>query len=193
MKINYSDNTNFNALFVKKTQVSRLLRNGKYVPQDVSLVKINPKNVGDIWALDTVANNWEYDKFSVNIFNSAYQVYQGAERPKYHIYALTTQRNNLRKLNADKILGLMDLTRFTKREAYISHLQTKPDFVYSTQPKIKGIGTALVNSVKDVCTTIRLTSQPEWSVRRFYKKLGFVPSTEESKTKLIWKKSFDKV
>ena len=192
MKINHSDNTNFNALFVKQTQVSRLLRNGKYEPQNVSLVKINPKNAGDIWALDTVANNWEYDKFSTNIFNNAYQIYKGTEQPKYHIYALTTQRNNLRKLNADKILGLMDLTRLTKRETYISHLQTKPDFVYSTKPKIKGVGAALINAIKETCTTIRLTSLPELSVKRFYKKLGFVPYTETSATKLIWKKNFDK-
>ena len=191
MKINYSHKQNFQASWVKDVEIAKLIPNTKnYAACDARLVRLNPHDKFDLQALDDVANTWEYDKFSVNIFNNAFDIYKGIEDPQYQIYAITKQKDNFNILNPDDILALSDLNEHYKNKAYLLHIQVKPDYVYSNLPEFKGIGSAIIEYLKEIFSQINLRSSPELSVKNFYKKHKFQNYTN-SKTEFVWQKSFE--
>jgi len=191
MKINYSQRQNFQASWIKNVKIGELVPNTKmYSPCDVSLVKINPHDKFDLQALDDIANFWEYDKFSVNIYNHADVIYKGKEEPNYRIFAITKQSDNFNKLISDDILGIADLDILSTSDAKIVHIQVEPELVYSLNPKFKGVGSAIIESFKEIFSKIYLKSSLDLSVRNFYKKHKFQNYTNY-KTEFVWQKSFE--
>ena len=149
--------------------------------------------------LDRIANSWVDDIFSVNIYNNANDIYEKKQKNRNFvpfrdfIYGLTTQKDNFEKLDYRKVLGLCDGRLIDEKKIYMSHLQINPEYVYSSlavfQSKpfeYKGIGSAIVNALKNMYSSIELSSRREESVRRFYIKNGFT-NIPDSLTRFIWK------
>ena len=188
MKINNNNSINFTAKYISSAKVSNYIQKSKrYAQKEVSFVELNPHDTSDLAVLDRIADSWEYDKFSVNIYNSAYDIYKKALKTKDRIYALTTQSDKFEALDYRKVLGLTDMRLLNKKEIYISHIQVNPEYVYSLKPEYKGSGSAILKSLQNMYTKITLFSLPEKSVKNFYKRNGFVQA-EDSKNKFTWKK-----
>ncbi len=170
-----TDNISFGAKFINPINVGKF--NGKtYRQVDVSFVEISPFSVNDISALKDIATYWENDKFAGNIYFSAEKIYKTKSQDGIRIFALTTQVDSFEKLDADKILGVIETEKRGERAIHFNDLQAKPDCVYAVQPEYKGIGDAISNSLKKIYNKMTAKSAPDLSVKRFYERNGFVES-----------------
>lgn len=194
MKINYNNRTNFQASFVNTCKVGKYSTSEKkYNDTDVNFVKLNPLDKNDINTLDKIANSWDYDKFSTNIYNNANDIFKkhqsnsSLEFKNDFFYAVTSQKDNFENLDYRHVLGVCDGRIFPDNEIYVTHIQVNPDYIYSRKPKYKGAGSAIINSLKNLYSTIELSTLKEKSVRNFYEKHGFV-KVPQLVSRLIWKK-----
>lgn len=191
MRVNFNSRINFQASFVNSCTVGKYLPlKNEYENKEVYFVKLDPLDKNDIDVLDNIADYWLDDIFSINIYNNANDIYQKNLKDdvpyKEFFYALTTQKDNLEKLDYNNVLGICDGKMFSKRNVYLSHIQVKPEYIYSYQPEYKGLGTAIINSLKNLYSQIELSSRTDKSIRNFYIKNGFI-NKPDSKTKFIWR------
>ncbi|GEM_PF-847577 len=163
----------FGAKFINNTNIKRFLRSTKeYVPAKVSFVEIDSYNREDIFALEDVARYWVNGKFATNFVTTAkWKTIGNGNNRK--IYALTAQNKSHGKLNYDDILGLAEVCENSKHDIYLNYLQAKPDIIYSQNREYKGIGSGILNSLKNLYDKISLNSLCEKSVKNFYFKNNF--------------------
>lgn len=174
-----TDNISFGAKFVNPINVGKLERK-TYNQVDVSFVEINPLNRDDIYALSEIAKYWENDKFAMNIKESAEMILKDKSPDGIKIYALTSQGDSFEKLNPDKVLGVIETEDVSPLNIHINRFQTKPEYVYDYNPEYKGVGTAILNSLKERFNKMTAISMPDQSVRRFYERNGFYESLKGS-------------
>ena len=159
----------FKANYIGKVSVQKSYYK-KYKPFDVSLVKMNPSNESDIRAVLKTTSLWDdsltaftYDDMKKNISTD--------------IFALTTQKNNLKKPLASKILGLIQLSDNPKGGKRIDVLQTNPKYIHNKvlndSPKYKHIGQTLVEFATTKFSDENFYAHPTKSAVPFYKKQGF--------------------
>ena len=175
MKIDVHYSPSCGAKFVTSAKLGRLAENGsKYVTEYASLVKIEPKNARDIDALENAIFYWEDEKFASNIFHAACAMRNDSKYYINHdVYALTSQKHIFEDLDDTKILGLIHLSPIANG-TFIEHIQTKPELIYGNAPEYKGVGTAILNSIKRLTSKISCFPAKEKSAKDFYKKNGFV-------------------
>lgn len=172
--IDKTNSVSFGAKFVQNASVKKYLANeGKYVKDRVSFLKIDTNNVSDIKALETVAHYWVNEKYANTISCRAKSIFEGMRVGGGKIYAISAQKENLKQLDPDRILGLVEIDELNPRIIHINHIQVKPDYIYTKTSEYKGIGTAMLDGLKSLYKAIFLTSLREKSVRNFYEKNGF--------------------
>ncbi|MBR1620001.1 hypothetical protein IJ674_08925 [bacterium] len=78
-------------------------------------------------------------------------------------------------MNPDEILGVVHVVPLGGRskELFVEHVQVNPNYLNIICPKYVGIGTAMINSLKELCNMMTLFSSKEKSVKHFYAKNGF--------------------
>ena len=175
MNITISNNQTFGAKLINTASVVKLTPpTNKYTKRWIGFVQIFPENQQDFEALGNIAKHWDKDKFARNAYHAACEIRnQNSYYAAHKIYALTSQAGNYEDLDPDKILGVAHVVPFSKDHMCLKHLQVKPSYIYSSNPEYKGIGTAIIKSLKILCNKISLTSSSEKSVKNFYKKNGF--------------------
>ena len=173
MKIENNNQPAFKASLVNKVKIGKLI-NGKYANQSVSFVKINPMNQGDIDALEYCSKYWENDKFAKNIYYAACAL---KEKSKFYegstIYALTSQKSGFKHLDKEKILGVIHTSHYLNNPMFIEHIQANSDILKMQEPIYKGMGSAILNSLKRISNEVSCFPSREKSVKDFYKKNGF--------------------
>ena len=175
MKVENYNSTLFKAKFVNVENVGKAVKNRHgYSNRQVSFVKIDPFNSGDIKALEYAAKCWENDKFALNIYYVACALRNKSEYYKGNeVYALTTQSSDYEKLKDTDILGLVRVSPLEDKSMFIEHFQVDPGLVNNLQPKYKGVGTAILNMLKRLNDKISCFPSSEKSVIDFYTKNGF--------------------
>ena len=189
---NISPDINFNARFSHSgLEVSKILRPGtEYQPKGITVIEIDVNNETDLNALFDITKDWQYDTFSVNIYNNAVKKAKGIPLyDKYRTFAITEQTENFDKLDDKKILALADISETKSiNAAHIHHIQVKPDYdFYENNRIIKGIGTSFLNYFKEIYNHITLSSTTNWRVKEFYRKNGFTEEPKHS-CKFSWSK-----
>ena len=176
MKIENRNQILFKANFINKISVGKIINknHAKYDSLDVSFVRIDPSNKQDINALEDAAKYWEYDKFAKNIYYAACAL---RNKSKYYkdnnVYALTYQTSDFKNMNSNKILGLVQTSHLFEDSLFIEHLQVNPRLVYEIKPEYKGVGTAILSSLKWLYNKISCCPSVEKYVKNFYIKNGF--------------------
>lgn len=176
MNITISNNQTFGAKLINTASVVKLTPpENKYTKRWISFVQIFPEHEPDLEALGNAVKSWENDKFARNAYYVAGEIKnQNIRYAAHKIYALTSQAGNYETLDPEKILGIAHVAPFDKDHILLEHLQVKPSYIYNTNPEYKGIGTAIIKSLQNLCNKISLTSSKEKSVKNFYKKNGFM-------------------
>ena len=175
MRIENVNSICFSANFVNKAQIKKIVGGSEY--KDYAyLVKIDPYNSADINALQDTSKYWQYGNLATNIYYVACAVRNGSKYYKNHeVYALTKQASDYENLDSDKILGLVNADKKLDGSFFIEQLQANPDIIYSHEPEYKGIGSAILTSLKQLTDKITCYPSPS-SLRIFYEKNGFKKS-----------------
>ena len=189
MKIETSCSPRFGAKYINQVKAGKYIsQTKKYSDVQLNFVRIEPDNTQDINALSDAANYWRYDKFAKNIYYAACAV---RNKSKYYknnvIYALTSQTENHSNLNSDKLLGLVHISPSYDSSVLIERIQVNPEMIYCRIPEYKGLGTAMLNSLKNLYDIITCHPATEKSVKDFYYKNDFKPKPNNI-DELIWTK-----
>ena len=140
----------FKATFVNKVNIGKLADESKrlYNNVPVSFIKIDPQNPQDIEALERASKEWIYGNFTTNMYHTACAIRNGSKYYNNHgVYGLTSQETDFEKLDSNKILGLIHISPNEDKSTFIEHLQVNPEYL-GMDPKYKGIGTGILNSIK---------------------------------------------
>ena len=176
MRVENVQSPYFKAKFINSARIGKKDIYPYYFSEPISFIQIQPEVSSDIDALKNIAYFWEYDKFGKNIYYAACAVRNKSKYYKNHqVYALTSQKRNFDSLNSNQILGLVHTCPEKDGFTFIEHLQVSPEMIYQREPEYKGIGTAILDSLKTFCKKIYCNPSQEKSVLDFYSKNGFTP------------------
>ena len=179
MKIENISNTHFRAKLIYNPNIGKKDIYPNYFQERISFVKINPKNDKDIKALEQAVGTWLYDRFGANVLYATRACRNGSEYYKNHsTYALSSQKSDFDNLDGNKILGLVHTSPENGNTTFIEHIQANPEMIYQKVPEYKGIGTAILNSLKEFSSRIRCYPSKEESVINFYLRNDFVRSKD---------------
>lgn len=174
----------FQAKFINNTHILKRTPENIFKPLTTSFIEIEPTNENDIKALDTIGRYWE-NSYAMNISHIAKSMYKGdfsANDTK--IYGLTKQSEHFNHLEANDLLGLVEITPTGKNKIHINHLQVDPQEVYTIAPDYNKIGSRILDSLKKIYNTITLKPVSK-GVAKFYEINGFIPTKENPKV-YIW-------
>ncbi len=181
---------NFTANHIKNVNIMKKCYN-QYKPCDVALVEMDVKNKNDIKAMEKTTLLWD-TTFTSFVLDDMERCSKYTKHPSWlKIYALTTQKDNFEKIQASKILGVLELIK-QGDSAKIETLQTNTKYIkekFNPTPKYKHIGSELVSHVQNQFFDKELFLIPVKKAVDFYKKLGFdFEKGNEYKNTLVWKK-----
>ena len=161
------DTISFKAKFVNNSIVQARKPNGRYGEKEVSLVKLC-HNKADQNSLQDASIKWKagyLESILIDYFQPTHR--------KITIYALTEQEGNFKKLQPEKILGLIDVKEDEKYYK-IHYLQTRPDCIRSKRNKpFKGIGASLMKSIITLKQDKNIYLNSVKEAIDFYKKFKF--------------------
>lgn len=177
-KINTVNNLNFRAKHLSNVNIDKLnSKNGKFEPEEVSLVEFDPKNMFDTMAICYTPRNWPREQFASAI---AYQAMLMSENPyedePNSIYIMTQQKDNFDYLDDSKILGLAEIEKENKGVYRLNYIQTDPEksSLINSRSEYKNIGKKMLDFLKTKYTnsTIKLNAANN-TVAKWYEKNGF--------------------
>ena len=184
MRIEKFSNVSYKAKFLNKAEVKKLIK-GSYPcseRKNVNFIKIESLNTDDIKALSNAAKYWQDSKFSTNIYYVACALRNESQYYKNHeLYALTEQETDFEKPDSDKLLGLVHVSPNDDGYTLIEHIEVNPKYLYIKEPEYRGLGTAMLNSIKQIYDRISCYPLSARSVINFYEKNGFVKQPENYK------------
>ena len=94
------------------------------------------------------------------------------KRAQNQIYLLTEQNEKFDRLKSSKILGMANMKQWFDSSDELAYLQTRPDSMHNLKRRpFKGIGKALIDTIKDMYKEIELTAS--YSAEQFYEKQDF--------------------
>lgn len=177
----------FGANFISHVQVKKI-HNNNYKTEDVAFVELDSNNLNDRIALDNIAKYWEYDLYAQNIATTSNQIY-AKELPqnKFKIYAISSQKSKFEYLEDQQILGASLCEKLKHNGIYIDYLQINPEYIYSSQPKFKRNGSAILDGLKNLYNFIVLKPS-KGSTSNFYLKNDFIKVGKY----MFWRKRFNK-
>lgn len=179
---------NFTGSFVKNVTISKLIADGKMKPENVALVKLDKADPRDTMTLAETACKWENvaSGYASNIYCDSLKAKNYPDVNNEHYFALTTQKENFEKLEADKILGLSLFFEKNSPHNELAWLQANPSTNHEAgQRSYKNIGKALVNFMKGLFKK-PIFVQADKKAIPFYQKLGFI-QTEKLPEQMIYK------
>lgn len=160
---------NFTANFIKQIQIKRL-ENDKYKPYNASFIEFDTSNKNDTNVLKEIANNWG-ESFAQIIYDDTLN----KKDKNFKIYALTTQKNNIKSINYKKILGLLEYNNNFENKGKIEILQTNPKNISenSNKSQYKEIGKMLTTSVTNLYKNKKIIVHSTDKATGFYENIGF--------------------
>ena len=185
-------NISFGAKSLSKENIFKYNKNlNSYNQANVSFVEINPKNSNDYTAVSEAVKSWQNETYGTNIMHTVKELKKDYVKGENHkIYALTSQKDNLQKLNSDMILGLVQIELEENKTPYLSYLQTNPDYTeqyaFYFERIYKGVGTAILNALKKLYNSILLKASNR-GLDYFYTKNDF-HLVDKLGNKYLWKK-----
>ncbi len=183
-------NVYFGAKFIQTIPVKQYSYRAKtYSSVPVSFVELNPFDKQDLKTLEKIIYEFGDDSYAGNIYFDAKHFNQDIPRLLMRFFAITKQKDSFEKLKPEEILGLADITEKGGFKINLNYLQTHPQYLNSyPRPKFyKGIGTAIIDCLKNMAQKINLRSTPSSATINFYKKNGF-SSLPHDKRLMIWEK-----
>ncbi len=164
---------NFKANFINPVQIQKLDGNN-YKPVEASFTELNLQDKKDIFSLKEASQDWGECYATDMYICSRDEVPDGNKK---HIYALTTQKQNFEYLKPDNILGLVEFYEKPDKTNKIELLQVHPDNIAMQfgRPKYKRVGSAIIDSLKNLFPNNPIKLHSVSTAKGFYKKLGFVP------------------
>lgn len=172
----------FKANYISPATIVRI-NNSNYGFKQVSFVEIDPMYKNDRLSVNKAAVSWDRhggEGFAYDICEALNQIYcSGQNNDDKRFFAITTQRNDFERLAYDDILALAQVTtpeesEYHSNSKYIDFLQIDPEYqksnVYRT---FKGVGTAMLNSIKKLYNDKNILLDSVESAIEFYTKNGF--------------------
>ena len=175
MRIGNSTSPLFKAKYINYTEIRKKDFYPNYLRKQASFIQIEPENDYDINALEDISNYWTAGGFAKNIYYMACAIRNKSKFYKNHkVYALTSQKEDFEKPDSRKFLGIIGICQENENKTFIEYIQANPEIIYSREPEFKGIGTAIMDSLKNLCEKIYCYPSQTKSVIDFYLKNGFV-------------------
>lgn len=167
---------------------------------DAAIVELDPKNIGDWYALEVFADklsiNNSKSNYAVKIRDSFNKVIDENITDKYlHHYIVTSQKSDFENLDAEQVLGsfmiadrcklstkrLQNLNAQSDYVTKIRFLQGSPENYYGNPDrKYSGIGKAITDFVKNEFKKYDIVLHADKSEIPFYLSQGFEPSVNPS-------------
>lgn len=167
------NNISFRAEFIKPETIKRCYQYKPAKDLAASFVELKTNSSADRSALRGVCSLWgEGETFASSILdNFEDSVFWRETNKKY--YALTLQKQHLETPNAKKFLGIAEIIQGANR-IKLKFLQADPaNNMHSSNPKFRGIGTAILNALKAIFPNYDIILNTAESARDFYKFNGF--------------------
>lgn len=165
---------NFGATFIKSVEIKKYNpKTNLFKPIKASVVKYDVSNKCDLKSMETAVRDWKGQTFAENIVENADEIRNSDyKRARNQIYLLTEQNENFDRLKSSKILGMANMKQWYDATDELAYLQTRPDSMYKTKRRpFKGIGKALIDTIKDMYKEIELTAS--YNAAQFYEKQDF--------------------
>lgn len=145
-----------------------------YMPQDVSFIELKPKNDNDMQAVKELTNIWFDASYIQAFFEDITEMRKHSPSIKSRFFAITAQTKNFRKPNSSEILGVAEINYNHIYAPYLDYLQVNPALLSPHfEPPFKGVGTGILNALKNMYDSITLNSAAKEKVTEFYEKNGF--------------------
>lgn len=170
-----NNNISFKANFISSANIKQLYKTKSVQDKAVSFIELKAKSFKDRKALSAIDSLWgEGDTFASSIARDADDdIIFGGKNGRY--FALTTQRKQLDEPVADKVLGVAEVRREKENLIQLKYLQAHPDNTCFSYYKVySGIGTAILNALKNLFPNDSILLNTVESARNFYKYNGFV-------------------
>ncbi len=177
----------FGARYISPAIVQKVMfKDAKVLPEKVSFIEFNPKDSVDLEAVYDVSEAWKTkDPYPAMIYSymsycATCKAEEESENTKF--YALTTQKDNFEKPEAEDIIALAQVntaesvTDGTKDVVEIEYLQAKPESPldnYFKPYKFKHIGTGILDVFKKIFKGRKLVLYSNPMACDFYLKNGF--------------------
>lgn len=171
-----NSNINFGATPICPVKISKHKCN-KYIEADTHFILIDLNNQEDIQAIKKLASKWKQSLFGNSIIKD-FLDYSQSHSKSAKFYALTTQDKNFHTIEPHKILGLTEVhKRFLQPQKIdLWFLQVRPDSINVNTneiPRYKGVGTAILDSLKQIYYSIELSALNNKKIKRFYRQNNF--------------------
>ncbi len=163
----------FKAVLIDNTKIMILNEKGEYIDRQVSFVKRNPYSKLDYNTLVDLGQLWGNVKpnYVVSMLNHSDII---VDNEKRDVYFLTEQEKNYRKILPEKVLGVIEITKY-KDFSKINFIQTAPDKAFSQKQRTKkGIGWAMLTMSEKIYGKNKIVLNAVRKAVEFYKKYGFV-------------------
>lgn len=179
MRINLISNINFAARKVQYDDAKvkkRVDGSWRYRDYDVSVAEIDLDSKSDIDVLDNVKNSWTRGRFIDYIYRDAKKLYkkEWGRRDSYKIYVLTTQKDNFERLEPGDILSICEMSDIKDKSAYLSYIETCPEYRDARSPEYKGVGSCLMKFLQSKYDVLTLNTVENPKTTEFYLKFGFL-------------------
>jgi len=182
----------FKSNFISPVNIQKKSKDDNYVGSSASLVEIDVTNDDDVFAVDDLPKLWGNKNFVSEISKNIKQIYTYADYDTpIKAYAVTLQSSHFEKLKPNKILGIVQLDTRAEDINELDYLQVNPKYAKtycksSDTRSYKGIGSSLLDSIKNIYPSkkIHLTSAP--SAVEFYKNNAFVQTKSNDDQDFIW-------
>lgn len=170
------DAINFTANHLRYVNVARRSAEG-YKPCRASLVEMECSNRRDIEAINATASIWE-DSLTAFVSSDMQKAARKKPQDTFHVYAITTQKEDFENINPEKILGVVHITENVKGLGHkVEVLQTNPDYMYdrttTAKREYKNVGRGLISFIKEKFNDKPLYLYPTKDAVKFYEKQGF--------------------
>ena len=167
----------FGAKPLFRTKISKLKRNDNlYKVCPATFAEIDAANSDDIKAINTLAEKWGDEAKYIKAIATATNWMNLKNHRNIRVFVLTLQKNNYEKLCPCGIIGCTTARDGNKKSTILQHLQIMPLAINvgnNKSPSLKGSGTAIIKSLKRIYNKIKLTSDDNPLIRRFYRRNGF--------------------
>lgn len=138
----------FTANYITSTSIQKI--DDKAHPnKDVAIVEFNPTSKDDLAALEDLNYTWD-SKILPDLYLSFYDTFlsSGVDCSEKY-YALTTQKDNFKKIQPECILGVVQVNDDKVSDSIeIDYLEVNPDEQYGSEfRRYKHVGKALLSSI----------------------------------------------
>lgn len=178
--------TNFQSHFLNQVQLKKFDKNyNKFINENANFVILDGKNKFDLNAVSFALKKWKGANDLMNRIDTL--AHWSSLLRDVNVYVITSQSKNFDKLNPKNILGFAGVKEIDKTSIELSYLQVSPKAanVNVKMPNSKGVGKAILKSLKNLYDYIELDSINDENTKKFYRHNGFV---ETENGHFVWKR-----